>query len=886
MLCRPKSGKGQKPLEIAVVVSAQNRDHAKLRADNYIGVIARHKNGKIKCDRVDKPSKQTLNAYEASENESSGDEDDSGKCDENDDDTVEIVDPSGSAVPVETSASVVQKPLVTYEPKDLLALYKKGVNKPLGGGVSQHDGKSVIQILNANYRKLKESKEQDTNFKSTWLVMHPDHKDKSASLTDNYYDDKNNKVVVVVLSKMFFLPSEPGRITVEEPILVCNVPYFKGKLDTPKAALAYNNVFKQIGAFVDTYNKTKDDHDKIKIIAVSYPTGLSVTDDQSTPPMQTRTAGNTKGLGKGKGARVVVDRISKIWLDELNSFNTESKYDIRLMYEEKPDSGIWHAPSVVKSKFTDKIMNAFPSCIDNIEGKSASSTVIGKADLKNTLFVCDLLQKNRVGNNNDTQTTGGVFGSFVPMHYTAALIKADDFSNADDINGLIDVIHTNQKTAAAAKASGQNASAAPATTPAPSKTIAPASVLPTTTTVAPNPNKSVNHAPNGNGSNTAKATIAPNGATNGTAPSTANKINFGDLETEDARRKLVDTIFRIYHNGYEPPTWVGENYVKEFAKYAPEAQLFYDDKQDLEIVKSVASEREPVNMTVTQDKKEERLRGFNEENMKSSFGYNTSYYERYYKEIQSGSKKIAPNIGVLTLSLVDVTETTGTNTKAEAYIYHAIGAALDHEDQPDYQSFVQKNDDGVNVNQKGLQQFYVSVFAKIFAAANKCKANGIVMSLVGAEAFASKYPNGGKNEMQKKVWIPAFKYVRAIKKNSDVKLALMHRDGEAGPAIEYMTCKDVNAKKVGLFPEFLKGEKYNTYQNWMIVNAWDCHTIPGNGNEGDNTLDGHIGRRSSIHYFGWGISNPHLLKDGNMIGVEIPMYVEPTGSNSQKKSKN
>jgi hypothetical protein len=174
----------------------------------------------------------------------------------------------------------------------------------------------------------------------------------------------------------------------------------------------------------------------------------------------------------------------------------------------------------------------------------------------------------------------------------------------------------------------------------------------------------------------------------------------------------------------------------------------------------------------------------------------------------------------------------------------------------------------------GLIRFYVSVFVKMFEAASMLKEknmiNGIVMSLVGAGEFASQYPNGEAHGMQRDVWIPAFDFARKKSDYKDIDIVLACNDGETGPAIDYMREK-VKANVVGLFPDFLKA---GAYDKWMIVNAWDCHTIPGNGNGRDKTLDGRIGMRSAIHYFGWGLSNPHLLKDDNMINVTIPKYDE------------
>ena len=53
----------------------------------------------------------------------------------------------------------------------------------------------------------------------------------------------------------------------------------------------------------------------------------------------------------------------------------------------------------------------------------------------------------------------------------------------------------------------------------------------------------------------------------------------------------------------------------------------------------------------------------------------------------------------------------------------------------------------------------------------------------------------------------------------------------------------------------------------MFINAWDCHSMPGNGNEMDSSLDGHVGRSSAVHYFGWGTANRHLVSDAGLVVV-------------------
>ena len=460
-------------------------------------------------------------------------------------------------------------------------------------------------------------------------------------------------------------------------------------------------------------------------------------------------------------------------------------------------------------------LKRFPHCI-NVSSLEMDETVNWN-DLKTTMFVCDLEPGKRVGNGNDDKTTGGVFGQWVPMHYTAAYIDKQQAvkyteASAAKIASLIEavVVSTN-------------------------------------------------------------VSLHENTDTSETKETDSNetKIDILKLATSHSeRQKLVNTMNKIYNTGYGPPEWVGEKYVakKTFDLYAKNGFLFYDREADVAEVKKVAKEREPVNITME--------RYFNGELMEKAFGYRKSYYQRYYDD----NEWLAPNIGVLTRSMIRIPNKTDKDkyTERQMNIYHAIGAALDHKDQPDYKVFIGQG----NTDVDGLKEFYVSVFMKIFHAAASFDAPGIVMSLVGAEAFASLYP-GQKGKMQTDVWIPAFKFVLeyttrilAREKKSAMGLALMCDKKKSGkdPAYEYMT-ETVNANDVGLFPDFLESnEDYGKYKDWILVNAWDCHTIPGNGNEKDPTLDGRIGRISEIQYIGWGEANPALLTKNNMYKTYVPWF--------------
>ena len=328
------------------------------------------------------------------------------------------------------------------------------------------------------------------------------------------------------------------------------------------------------------------------------------------------------------------------------------------------------------------------------------------------------------------------------------------------------------------------------------------------------------------------------GATGRTLTYTTYNGSTTIMRAADARRHLVATIepiYAYYDARYAPPHWVGANYADEFETYANRAFLFVDAGADVAVCRRLACEREPVNIAMR--------RRFDEAAMERHFGYATSFYTRHYEE----HGRLAPNIGVLTFCAVRV-----GGSEENVHVYHAIGAALDSAAQPDY-SMVARG-------REVLVAFYARVFSKVFAAARHCGAKGIVMSLVGAASFAEMYP-GGKHQMHRDVWVPAFDQVRSSNNNAAVKLAAMGRDADlANPAGECLRAHGASA--AGNYPQNIF-----SFPGWMFVNAWDCHSMPGNGNEMDGSLEGYVGRSSAVHYFGWGTANPHLVSDEGLVVV-------------------
>ena len=285
----------------------------------------------------------------------------------------------------------------------------------------------------------------------------------------------------------------------------------------------------------------------------------------------------------------------------------------------------------------------------------------------------------------------------------------------------------------------------------------------------------------------------------------------------------TDMTFAYDGEGYKPPAWSNVVYTEAFDTYAHRALLVIDTGSNREIALKVAREREPVNIDMGRHYKKEFLA--------TRFGYAESGYTTYFNE----TGLLAPNIGVYTYAPV----LTRDKQLHEAHIYNAIGVALDNVTQVDYVMLA--ND------KPALIRLYVKIFNKIYATAKHLGLKRVVISLVGANNFAMAY---GIARLQRDVWVPALKKV--VPEYPAIKTDFL--GGQPGPAVDYLN--SIGASERGDFPAMVPANL-----DALIVNAWDPHSMPGNGNFWDRSLDGWIGRTSAIHFFGWAISNPFLEKN-------------------------
>lgn len=312
--------------------------------------------------------------------------------------------------------------------------------------------------------------------------------------------------------------------------------------------------------------------------------------------------------------------------------------------------------------------------------------------------------------------------------------------------------------------------------------------------------------------------------------------------TTTSQSSLVPSIARLYacyQPVYRPPLWVGQSEFQDAVwKYASRAKVYYPDTAALSEVKKLATHREPTNLG--------GCKLYDRENLLSQYGYSESPY-----------KIGSPNIAIFCRTPVLTTRVISPDRVKYANILSAIAPALDTQEQPDYQYLAG------DPRQPKRNYKYAQMMAVAFRHIRVCFLEGgfrrLVMTGLGmgnfkyyaeeldidAEHIFRECLFRGLGDLftpatGKEMWLNCTRTV-VLREHIPAEL----RSQIVLKALDIQTLLD-NLKQTEL-------------DETLIINAWDPFSMAGNGNAGDISLDGYIGRISAIGVLCWPITNPQIL---------------------------
>lgn len=335
----------------------------------------------------------------------------------------------------------------------------------------------------------------------------------------------------------------------------------------------------------------------------------------------------------------------------------------------------------------------------------------------------------------------------------------------------------------------------------------------------------------------------------------------------------------IYNKGFSYNNWAITHLKTHYGSVMPLVRVYYDilsteykvNQKQFQNAKSVARQREPVNMMMH--------RAYKEHAYRTMVGYKHSCYSRFRARSQ-----LPPSISFYTPVYVK-TDLEVSEKPRKIHVLHHVALSLNSDQQYDYKYFQKLS--SLEKKESEIRKFYQRVFHRTFTVLNEFNdlLDNIVMSPIGVGSLSRKYDKETKGKKMLELFIEEWdKYVEKYKVIERYPM-MAFMINELDEKESKMLLRDKYAD-YGPFPEtlwsFLDGDESKT----LFVTFGDSNSIPGNGHEKDDTLNGILGAHSTIALSTNPHTNLYLDMDSSYCGINKEGRVICQGSLYRKQVGN
>jgi len=301
-------------------------------------------------------------------------------------------------------------------------------------------------------------------------------------------------------------------------------------------------------------------------------------------------------------------------------------------------------------------------------------------------------------------------------------------------------------------------------------------------------------------------------------------------------------IYNIYTKGLAFPEWIlnPDNWNSfNFDRTI----ILYDYPDNINNVVKLVKEREPNNFMMTR-------RDYNKDALKENFNYTTSYYSTS-TEIQ-----LKPNIAIYCYASIAHLEPVPCK---KVHIINLVPYIFDDPQQPDYIYYKNKKDNGENIIDDLILK-YRKVWLKACIIATYLKLNKIIIYNVGYNDGTGKYSKllteFNITNFTEQIFHNSFSNQEIHPNIITPQSYCQSNNIIIEYAFNIVTGED--------YEESIPPPKYifklhdDELNKILFVNACNPHTILGNYNNFDSTINGFWGRKSNISVLGWGMTNDKI----------------------------
>lgn len=315
----------------------------------------------------------------------------------------------------------------------------------------------------------------------------------------------------------------------------------------------------------------------------------------------------------------------------------------------------------------------------------------------------------------------------------------------------------------------------------------------------------------------------------------------------------LEEVLNTYKRQYRPSSNEQNllNYINsdDYKRHAATARIYYNASELTEPKDAlrVIFQREPTNINMGFQYEEEKLQKL--------FGYKKGVYNADVKKTDGSSFRDAPN-SAAAYAETYLWKPPGSENKVEIACLSLPSPALDTTAQPHYKYYVPTDRLDKEKYEKEME-FLFKVIEKTVRD-NKENAFGgkgikrLVLSKFGQGAFLHALGPEDRQianniyKRQMRAFIPKIQDM-----NLDVVMS-EYSDPGSDKWYEKIIVRDI---------------KEVAKEHDLIINPWDPHSAPGNGNDGDPTFDGSLGKASGILLTQTSWLNENLRKQDSLVAV-------------------
>ncbi len=290
---------------------------------------------------------------------------------------------------------------------------------------------------------------------------------------------------------------------------------------------------------------------------------------------------------------------------------------------------------------------------------------------------------------------------------------------------------------------------------------------------------------------------------------------------------------------------------EDYKRHAKTACIYYNSGQlTQEDALKIVFQREPTNIAMKADQ-------YNKKNLEQLLGYTRGVYNDTEVKKKDGSLfKELPNT-VAIYSETYLWNPPGGKNKKEIAALSLPAPALDSPDQPHYKWYMETGRLDENRYLKEIKFLFKAIERAIRDHKGSAFENKgikrVVLSKFGQGAFL-----GALSSSDREIAQGVYKKELAIflDRIKDIDLeVVMSEYFDSGVEAWY--------SKV-VIGDIIKTAK----EQDLIINAWDPHSAPGNGNDGDNSFDGAMGKGSGILLVQTSWLNETLRSEDSLVSIE------------------